>query len=60
MNPGVDTEGDNLPEQINQKETPQPLRRSTHHEAPVHRLEPTMRDKTYKTNHLDTQNIESS
>ena len=34
--------------------------RPTQHVTPIHRLEPTIRSKTYHTNHLITQNVESN
>ena len=58
--PGVDTEVENIPEQIIQEVIPQPVRRSTRHEAPVDRLEPKMRGKIYETNHSNTKTVEEN
>ena len=47
----MDAREENPPEQINQ-EVPQPVRRSTQHATPIHRLEPTMIGKTHQKNNL--------
>ena len=58
LTPGVDTEEENLPGHINHEEIPQPVRRSTRHATPIHRLEPTMRWKIYHANILIAQTVE--
>ena len=56
----MDIEEDNIPEQIDQEEIPQPVRRSIQYEVPVNILEPTMRGKTYETNNLITQTVQAN
>ena len=58
LTPGVDTENENVLEQIYQENIPQTPRRYKWHAAPVHRLELTMTGKTYQTNHLIMQTVE--
>ena len=55
----MDAREENPPEQINQ-EVPQPVRRSTQHATPIHRLEPTMIGETYHNNNVITQTIEEN
>ena len=47
----MDAREENPPEQIDQ-EVPQPVRRSTQHATPIHRLEPTRIGKTHQKNNL--------
>ena len=60
MTPGVDNEEENPPDHIDQEEIPQTVRRSTHNAAPIHRLEPTMREKAYHNNNLIMEILEAN
>ena len=57
LTPGVDTEEENTPQQINQEENTKRVITHTQQATPIHILEPTMRGNTYHINNLITQTV---